>query len=387
MMEERPQTSPAQDPSRLCVTDEADRAKRWKEWRLSLGFNDPLEGEDESPVSPDARPGLVRTQTEPSPAIVVSRYITPIGSANARPTDTAAQHADLYRDLIGEDEVATPLNKQVPPRSDSANSFASSASAAQQTYTPYRPQPHRQPSIPYKGKDWQNAAGGIARPPSPGGRVWTENGSWVPFSPVHTTMPEHHTMPERSRATSLTQQQHPMHRPSAKSLASSVYDESPMRSARPGHARAESSVASLGGSSRAFPSPTRMSDRSSPTRSYFDPRNASSASINAPRQKASFDRGSVINSFVSYDSRASTPNSLNTPSASNHTRGSSDSLFDRFSGGLSYGWDKEKGFGGSAGTRSKHEEFNKELPMTQSFGLDLSDVPVFLRKTNNGLKM
>ena len=55
--------------------------------------------------------------------------------------------------------------------------------------------------------------------------------------------------------------------------------------------------------------------------------------------------------------------------------GSSESVVDRYSGGLGHG-----AFGGSAGTRSSVEKRNGKCGMGEQFGLDLSDVPMFLRK-------
>jgi hypothetical protein len=61
---------------------------------------------------------------------------------------------------------------------------------------------------------------------------------------------------------------------------------------------------------------------------------------------------------------------------------SSGSLFDRYGGGLQYGFEgKGVGLGGSAGTRSKDDTaMRKSKPLSEDWGLDLSDVPVFLRR-------
>lgn len=60
----------------------------------------------------------------------------------------------------------------------------------------------------------------------------------------------------------------------------------------------------------------------------------------------------------------------------------STSMLDRYSGGLGYGWDRSTGFGGSAGTRSSGTESanRKSVKISEDYGLDLSDIPVFLRK-------
>lgn len=57
------------------------------------------------------------------------------------------------------------------------------------------------------------------------------------------------------------------------------------------------------------------------------------------------------------------------------------SLMDRYSGGLAYGYEAGFGVGGSAGTRNlRSAASRKSLGFAQSFGVDLSDVPVFVTK-------
>jgi hypothetical protein len=53
--------------------------------------------------------------------------------------------------------------------------------------------------------------------------------------------------------------------------------------------------------------------------------------------------------------------------------------FGRYSGGLQYSYEKGKGFGGSAGTRTvsgKASGNRKSVPLSTEFGIDLSDVPI-----------
>jgi hypothetical protein len=56
--------------------------------------------------------------------------------------------------------------------------------------------------------------------------------------------------------------------------------------------------------------------------------------------------------------------------------------YDRFSGGLGYGWERGIGINGSAGTRQKNDikASRKSVTISQNFGVDLSDVPVFMVK-------
>jgi hypothetical protein len=58
-----------------------------------------------------------------------------------------------------------------------------------------------------------------------------------------------------------------------------------------------------------------------------------------------------------------------------------EALFDRYSGGLEYSYERGVGVGGSAGTRStKDSSRRKSKELSEGWGVDLSDVPVFLEK-------
>ncbi|KXT18157.1 hypothetical protein AC579_7707 [Pseudocercospora musae] len=58
---------------------------------------------------------------------------------------------------------------------------------------------------------------------------------------------------------------------------------------------------------------------------------------------------------------------------------------DRFSGGLGYGWDRETGFSGSAGSRNASTETvnRKSVKTSETYGLDLTDIPIFLQRRPN----
>ena len=58
-------------------------------------------------------------------------------------------------------------------------------------------------------------------------------------------------------------------------------------------------------------------------------------------------------------------------------------LTGRYSGGLLYGYEPGCGLGGSAGTRSaKTEASRKSVDVSKGFGIDLSDVPIFVAPTS-----
>ncbi|EME80127.1 uncharacterized protein MYCFIDRAFT_216109 [Pseudocercospora fijiensis CIRAD86] len=58
---------------------------------------------------------------------------------------------------------------------------------------------------------------------------------------------------------------------------------------------------------------------------------------------------------------------------------------DRFSGGLGYGWDRETGFIASAGSRNGSTETvnRKSVKTSETYGLDLTDIPIFLQRRPN----
>ncbi|PPJ59125.1 hypothetical protein CBER1_01725 [Cercospora berteroae] len=62
--------------------------------------------------------------------------------------------------------------------------------------------------------------------------------------------------------------------------------------------------------------------------------------------------------------------------------GAAKEAIDRYSGGLSYNWTPESGIRGSAGTQSFNDGGNQKLgvKMSQEWGLDLTDVPIFLQR-------
>lgn len=60
----------------------------------------------------------------------------------------------------------------------------------------------------------------------------------------------------------------------------------------------------------------------------------------------------------------------------------SPSGFNRYGGGLEFGWDRQAGLVGSAGTRSSSSDnlSRKSIKISEDYGLDLTDVPVFLQR-------
>ncbi|KAF2016024.1 hypothetical protein BU24DRAFT_450633 [Aaosphaeria arxii CBS 175.79] len=57
-------------------------------------------------------------------------------------------------------------------------------------------------------------------------------------------------------------------------------------------------------------------------------------------------------------------------------------VHDRYGGGLEYGYERGYGVGGSAGTRQLHSAASrKSMQYRHKFGVDLSDVPIFIQRT------
>ncbi|KAH9844506.1 hypothetical protein Tdes44962_MAKER07330 [Teratosphaeria destructans] len=84
------------------------------------------------------------------------------------------------------------------------------------------------------------------------------------------------------------------------------------------------------------------------------------------------------------ESANSSTTSLGTPCGPRQPKKGEGPLHDRYSGGLGYGWDRASGFGGSAGTRTSGCEGNrKSVHMSEQFGIDLSDVPIFLQRRSD----
>lgn len=314
--EEEPIASPTHNARHSGWPGWEQQAKLWRQRRESLGeqLGKPVAEDEDTLPTADSPPISRKTSIEPSksPAIVVSRYITPVSretaaraNAGLRPTDRAAQHADAYRDLLIDEKENRPAKPDVP-RTDSNMSAASTSTFV--TVKTWDPRPVKQ-DVPRtdsaaSAQTYRTAMSTVTTTASvgrPSGRhIRTVSGKYLAYSPSKQELAE------QSRAQSLAQ---------------------------------------LTGAS--------------------PPANASTQSLG----------------WLSGPANAST-SSLGTPSRPRPRKSSPDSAVpDRYSGGLGYGWDRTAGFSGSAGTRhSGSEGKRKSVHMSESYGLDLSDVPVFLQK-------
>ena len=78
-----------------------------------------------------------------------------------------------------------------------------------------------------------------------------------------------------------------------------------------------------------------------------------------------------------------TYSSGNSSSSNSPPNSKFENLTGRYAGGLLYGYEPGCGLGGSAGTRSaKTEASRKSVDVSKGFGIDLSDVPIFVAPTS-----
>lgn len=335
------------------------QASLWRERRRSLGTYLPspaqLQQQADSDVFYDDRIA--------SPEIVVSRYITPMGHevatrarANQDPTSEAARHADSYRSLLDEED-ACATGYEIP-RTDSAYSSASSAISVTKRFD----LPHSLVSRPPMNNQTRTASGvttsssvystqysALPRTRSPGGRVRTPSGNFYAYD--STT---HASQAERSRTSSLGKLNAPTkgHGNNTLSPASSTDGLSTIFSDT-------LTISSCGGTIRAKPKNPHQRHRF-PDPQYKD--------FRPQQQQQQYEQ----------QGKPQRPRPM-----SSH----SSNLSDRYSGGLAWEWNRESGFGGSAGTRLNGETGTrrKGQRLAESFGVDLGDVPIFLCQSPDGL--
>ncbi|KAK5132466.1 hypothetical protein LTR08_009077 [Meristemomyces frigidus] len=342
-VDDEPAASPTHNARHSGWPGWEQQAKLWRQRRESLGQSrgeqveeDALPTADSPPLSrkpsmaslvANSSPPLARKPSmEPgrSPAIVVSRYITPLasehlarGTPRHRASDAAAQHADAYRGLLVDDDS----NENRPAQHDVPRTDSAASTSTFVTVKSWDPRPVKQDvprtdtagsartyrtttSVMTTMSTVNTGMSTVNTGMSPSGpsHVRTASGAYIPYSPTRQNVVE------RSRALSLA----------------------------------------------------RLNGVASPT------------ATNTSSQPLGWAQAST-----------EPPTSLATPSSRilRHGKSSPDALTDRYSGGLDYGWQRETGFSGSAGLRSSGSEGKrKSVQMSEEFGLDLSDVPVFLRK-------
>ncbi|TKA69324.1 hypothetical protein B0A55_07455, partial [Friedmanniomyces simplex] len=214
--EEEPPQSPTHDSQHPGWPSWEQQAKAWRQRResLSTALGRPLD--EASVITADSPPvsrkpsAATLLQHEPaiSPSIVVSRYITPLGSENAaranmrpRLTDSAVQRANVYRDLIVEDNKENRPAHQDVPRTDSAVTTRSTTSTfvTVKSWDP-RPSKHDVPRINSAFSTDSYATVTTTSTVSrnrPGEQGRTASGKYIPYSPVHASVAE------RSREQSL----------------------------------------------------------------------------------------------------------------------------------------------------------------------------------------
>jgi hypothetical protein len=346
------------------------QASLWRERRRSLGTYLPsptqLRNEGDSDVFVDDRIA--------SPEIVVSRYITPMGHevaararANHDPTSEAARHADSYRSLLDEEE-ASATGWEIP-RTDSAYSSASSGISVPKRHDlpnsliarpPMTNQTRTASGVTTTSSVYSTQYSALPRTRSPGGRVRTPSGNFYAYDSSQA---------ERSRTTSLGKLQAPA------SSASNHNNTLSPASSTDGLSTIFSdtlTISSCGGTVRAKPKNPHQRHRF-PDPQYKD--------FNSQQQQQQQQQQQYQYQYQQQQQQ-NAANPRPRPVSSN-----SSNLGDRYSGGLAWEWNRESGFGGSAGTRLNGETGTrrKGQRLAESFGVDLGDVPIFLCQTPDGL--
>jgi hypothetical protein len=193
----------------------------------------------------------------------------------------------------------------------------------------------------------------LPRTRSPGGRVRTPSGKFYAYEPT-----SHASQAERSRAASLGKLQ-PGGRADAAAVAAN-------------HKGTLSPASSTDGLSTIFSDTLTISSCGGTIRAK--PKN--------PHQRHRFPEPST-----QYKDHPSNQQNSSSPRRPRPMSSNSSNLGDRYSGGLGWEWNRESGFGGSAGTRLNGETGTrrKGQRLAESFGVDLGDVPIFLCKSPDGL--
>ncbi|RMY17681.1 hypothetical protein D0866_13396 [Hortaea werneckii] len=302
----------------------AQQANFWRQRRQTLGDNLQPPAVQENKTSPPE--SLPQSQPYQAPDIVVSRYVTPLASenaarANAGHQQTALDRANSYRGLLVDEKENRPAKQDVP-RTDSAVATPPNDSfVTVKSWTPSQ-------------SDLRPAKRDIPRTDSA-----TSTQTYTTTSTTTTT-----SSTGRGRAP----QNHHLRTPSGKFIP-----YSPSKESMTERSRARSQAPTAAGSS----APPSTNNTNKPFRDWSNnsnPANTSTSTLGTPTRESS------------------------------QPKASPDHFNDRYSGGLDYGWERTAGFQGSAGTRSSGcssgESNRKSVQMSERFGVDLSDVPVFLQK-------
>ncbi|GAB1737695.1 hypothetical protein NU219Hw_g2108t1 [Hortaea werneckii] len=303
----------------------AQQANFWRQRRQTLGDNLQPSAVKESKTSPPE--SLPQSQPSQAPDIVVSRYVTPLASenaarANAGHQQTALDRANSYRGLLVDEKENRPAKQDVP-RTDSAVATPPNDSfVTVKSWTPSQ-------------ADLRPAKRDIPRTDS-------------------ATSTQTYTTTSTTTTTSSTGRGRPPHNHHLRTPSGKFIPYSPSKESMTERSRARSQAPTTAGSS----APPSTTNATKPLRDWFDnnnnnPANTSTSTLGSPTRESSQPKTS--------------PGHFN----------------DRYSGGLDYGWERAQGFHGSAGTRSSgcsSEGNRKSVQMSEQFGVDLSDVPVFLQK-------
>lgn len=332
--------TPAPEAEKPTLTGFEKQAEYWRQQCESLGQSLPkLKVEDAT--NADTATAQANA-TASSPAMVVSRHISS-QSVGTQPTvrqrkDSASLQADAYRALIGEADASADEreSQEIVTATPVTVHRLNDKRPATVVVTSPSPKASRSPMSPISPLTL--ATEPIERARSPGGRVITPSGNYHPYTPADAAHAE------RSRAESL-----------AKLTGTPVYSST---------VKTTTTVKT-----------TRPVRRA--TADTFAPSHASRPSVQTYAPPKPFQRPQSPRQAPHYGSQHITTPKSAPPKQANAI----EALFDRYSGGLEYNFEKGAGFAGSAGTRGRADlSGRKSKELSESFGVDLSDVPVMLRK-------
>ncbi|GAB7359258.1 hypothetical protein MBLNU230_g5915t1 [Neophaeotheca triangularis] len=347
------------------------QAKLWKQRRQSLGetlSKKPMTSTTTTTTTSTKRSGP-RDSPADAPSIVVSRYVTPLGDdnaarANAGPQQngSASQYADEYRGMLDTDD-----KENRPAQEDMARTGSASTASSNVVYTTTAPnerpakndaqgstttQTYHSPTTVVRSRSRKTV---ICPPHSASPITTTSTRSQGPG--VHHTTHSSGTGSTNTTTTTTTSRARSRSRPRPTTTQTTHHTSQPSDGSTTRRARTHS-LARLNGENEPEIAPA-LPQQHYQNYSYHSP----SPQPHRPQQDQTY-RPSP-RPLQSLQPAKSSPNSLH----------------DRYSGGFEYGWQRGEGFGGSAGTRASGDGgARKGLKLSEAWGVDMSDVPVFVQR-------
>lgn len=431
--------SPAHDAQHPGWPGWEAQAKLWKQRRQSLGetlSKKPVNSSTTTTTTTTSRSGPHDSSPAAAPSIVVSRYVTPLGPetsarANAGPQQqqrTGGQRPDNHRGALHPTDdkenrpaqedvnrtgsastisshatVATPLNERAAKtdaqegqigttqtwHSPTTTVTSRSRGASRGRNTVVNPSKSREPIMPTTTTNTRTQGPAVQH-------VAHSSGSGNMTTTTTTTSTNLKQMSNTSRARSRPEQGRGRSQVPVNNDAEEV--EATRRSQR-SRSRAQSLARLNGTGGVGEEAHVGRGDRPGPVpiqsmgRGWTSPPQAQAqaqAQTQAAHPPAAYPYhypgpGPTTTATTTTITTPSQPKSFSRP----------NSFHDRYSGGLDYNWHRGEGFAGSAGTRGSnyygagnngeevgsYQGLRKSVKLSERFGVDLGDVPVFIAKS------